>query len=360
MKNIFVTGGAGYIGSHCIVELLQNGYNVVAIDNFVNSAGDSGEAISLKRVEQITGKQVTFYKCDLTDKQNLERIFSQNDIDCVIHFAAMKSVGESMNFPLMYYQNNLIASINLIEVMEKYGCQMLVYSSSCTVYGNPKFLPITEGHPVGNNITNVYGKTKYFVEEMLADISKADKYWKIISLRYFNPVGAHPSGLIGEYSTKPFSNLMPYISQVALKKKPVLTVYGGDYDTPDGTGIRDYIHVMDLASGHVAAIEKLQNEQFTMKTYNLGTGTGTTVLQLIKTFEEANNVSVPYTIIDRREGDIVAMFANSDLAQKELGWKTKYSLKEMCEDFWRWQTMNPNGYKTTDTKLIVHQNGKTN
>ncbi|XKL59030.1 hypothetical protein PGB90_000046 [Kerria lacca] len=357
-QTIFVSGGAGYIGSHCILELLHQDYEVIAVDNFVNSVDENGEAISLKKVRQITGREVTFYQCDLLDKAKLDHIFSQHSIDCVIHFAAMKAVGESMKNPLLYYQNNLISAMNLLNVMKKYGCQQLIFSSSCTVYGNPKFLPITEEHPVGD-VTNVYGKTKYFVEEILKDISTAEEGWNIISLRYFNPVGAHPSGLIGEDPTKPFTNLMPYMAQVALRKKNVLTIFGGDYDTVDGTdlnknvrtstvilGIRDYIHIMDLASGHIAALKKLQDEHLTLKVYNLGTGRGTSVLELIHTFEEVSGKSIPYKIEGRREGDIVSMYANTDLARKELNWKTKYTLKQMCEDFWKWQCMNPNGYKS--------------
>lgn len=345
-KTIFVTGGAGYIASHCIVELLQDGYEVIAVDNFVNSVDENEDAISLKRVRQITGKPVTFYKCDLLDIEKLDSIFCKHPINCVIHFAAMKAVGESMKFPLLYYHNNIIGAVNLINVMKKHGCKQLIYSSSCTVYGNPKFLPITEEHPTGN-VTNVYGKTKYFCEEILKDISVAEEGWNIILLRYFNPVGAHCSGLIGEDPTKPFANLMPYIAQVALGKKSVLTIFGGDYDTIDGTGVRDYIHVMDLASGHIAALKKLQSEHLTLKVYNLGTGHGVSVLQLIKSFEEICGKKIPYKIEARRDGDIAEMYANTDSACKELGWKTKYNLKQMCEDFWRWQTKNPHGYKSS-------------
>ncbi|KAJ9577655.1 hypothetical protein L9F63_005735, partial [Diploptera punctata] len=344
-NTVFVTGGAGYIGSHCIVELLEAGYQVIAVDNFANSVnGQQGEAPSLKRVEQITGKKITFYQCDLLDKPRLEQIFNEHTIDCVIHFAAMKAVGESMQVPLLYYKNNMIGTINLLEVMKAHGCYQLVFSSSCTVYGNPDTLPITEDHPTGN-ITNVYGRTKYFIEQMLKDISAAEKNWNIISLRYFNPVGAHPSGLIGEDPTKAFTNLMPYMAQVAIGNKPSLTIFGGDYDTIDGTGVRDYIHVMDLASGHVAALNKLKNEHLRLKTYNLGTGEGVSVLQLLRTFEAVTKTMVPFEIQARRTGDIVSMYANTSLAERELGWKSKYTLEQMCEDFWRWQTMNPDGYR---------------
>ncbi|XP_046601629.1 UDP-glucose 4-epimerase isoform X1 [Neodiprion lecontei] len=345
-KTVFVTGGAGYIGSHCVVELLECGYNVVAIDNFANSVTeDSGESSALKRVEKITGKKVTFYNCDLINKEKLEEIFNKQKIDCVIHFAAIKAVGESMQVPLHYYRNNVIGTINLLEVMKAAGCFQLVFSSSCTVYGEPDSLPITENHPTGN-ITNVYGRTKYFIEEMLKDISRAEKSWNIISLRYFNPVGAHPSGLIGEDPTKAFANLMPYIAQVAIGHKPELTIFGGDYPTEDGTGIRDYIHVMDLASGHVAALSALKKQHLRLRTYNLGTGKGVSVLELVKTFERVTGTTVPYVIQDRREGDIVSMYANASLAREELGWSTKYNVEEMCKDFWKWQTMNPSGYRT--------------
>uniref|UniRef100_A0A1B6I8L6 UDP-glucose 4-epimerase n=1 Tax=Homalodisca liturata TaxID=320908 RepID=A0A1B6I8L6_9HEMI len=345
-ETVFVTGGAGYIGSHCIVELLNAGYKVIAIDNFANCVNGNGEAPSLKRVEKITGKKVTFYQCDLLDRPKLAEIFDNHKIDCVIHFAAMKAVGESMQLPLLYYKNNLVGTINLLEVMEEHNCCNLVFSSSCTVYGNPESLPITETHPTGN-VTNVYGRTKYFIEEMLKDIIKADGHkWRIISLRYFNPVGAHQSGLIGEDPTKAFTNLMPYMAQVAIGKKPYLTIFGDDYDTIDGTGVRDYVHVMDLASGHVAAVQKLEaDNHIGLQMYNLGTGRGVTVLELLKMFEDVTGTKVAYKVEDRREGDIVSMFANSDKACLELGWKAKYNLRQMCEDFWRWQTMNPNGYR---------------
>ncbi|PSN44463.1 UDP-glucose 4-epimerase [Blattella germanica] len=319
-STVFVTGGAGYIGSHCIVELLEAGYSVIAVDNFANSVnGEQGDAPSLKRVEQITGKTVTFYQCDLLDKPRLEQIFNDHKIDCVIHFAAMKAVGESMQVPLLYYKNNIVGTINLLEVMKAHSCYQLVFSSSCTVYGNPDVLPITEEHPTGT-VTNVYGRTKYFIEEMLKDISAAEKNWNIISLRYFNPVGAHSSGLIGEDPTKAFTNLMPYMAQVAIGNKPSLTIYGGDYETIDGTETK-------------------------FQTYNLGTGEGVSVLQLLRTFEAVTKTMVPFEIQARRTGDIVSMYANTTLAEHELGWKAKYTLEQMCEDFWRWQTMNPDGYR---------------
>ncbi|XP_026477873.1 uncharacterized protein LOC113384250 [Ctenocephalides felis] len=344
-KVVFVTGGAGYIGSHCVVALQEAGYDVIAADNFANSVDDEfGGASALKRVEQITGRKVPFYRCDMLDRDSIDKIFKENHIDCVIHFAAMKAVGESMKLPLLYYKNNLVGMINLLEVMESHECYQLVFSSSCTVYGEPETLPITENHETGK-VTNVYGRTKYFIEEMLKDISLADQKWNIIALRYFNPVGAHSSGLIGEDPTKAFTNLMPYIAQVAIGKKKELTIFGGDYETKDGTGIRDYIHVMDLAVGHVAALSKLNNNHLRLKFYNLGTGKGVSVLELVKTFERVTGTTVPYVITDRREGDITSMFADPEMAHKELGWKTQYSLEEMCTDFWRWQTKNPDGYR---------------
>lgn len=350
-QTVFVTGGAGYIGSHTIIELLNANYEVIVIDNFVNSVDEpNGESSALKRVETITGKKVTFYKCDLLDRTTLFQIFEKHDIDCVIHFAAIKAVGESMEYPLLYYKNNLVGMLNLLEVMEKHKCFQLVFSSSCTIYGEPKYLPITEDHTIGGNITNVYGKTKYFIEEMLADISHSNKDWNIICLRYFNPVGAHPSGLIGEDPTKAFTNIMPYIAQVAIGHVPLLTIFG-DYETADKTGVRDYIHVMDLATGHVAALRKLYKEHQHLKAYNLGTGKGVSVLQLVKTFEKVTGSAVPYRFAGKREGDITAMYADADLAEQELGWKAKHTLDEMCIDFWRWKTMNPCGYRPNKTKL---------
>nr|XP_027225345.1 UDP-glucose 4-epimerase-like [Penaeus vannamei] len=345
---VFVTGGTGYIGSHCIIDLLNEGYQVITIDNLTNSRSGA-----LTRVQEITGKPVTFYQCDLLDGEAVNKIFSKHKIDYVIHFAAMKAVGESMQFPLIYYKNNVIGTINLIEAMKANNVYQLVFSSSCTVYGDPEHLPITEDHPTGN-VTNVYGRTKYLIEEMLKDLSKAEEKWNIIALRYFNPVGAHPSGRLGEDPTKNFTNLMPYIGQVAIGKKPSLTIFGNDYDTVDGTGVRDYIHVMDLASGHVAALSKLDKEHLRYKTYNLGTGKGVSVLQLVKAFEAMTDTKVSYELKPRREGDIVSMFANSALAKEELGWTAKYSLENMCEDFWKWQTMNPDGYVNDKPYPVSH------
>ncbi|XP_063700947.1 UDP-glucose 4-epimerase-like [Culicoides brevitarsis] len=344
---VLVTGGAGYIGSHCVVSLLEAGFEVVALDNFSNSVNTAkNESVALKRVEEITGKKVTFYKCDLLNEGEVEEIFKNHVIDSVIHFAAVKAVGESMIKPLSYYKNNMIGMINLLEIMKKYNVFKLVFSSSCTVYGEPEKLPITEDCFTGKNITNVYGRTKFFIEEMLRDISVAESNWKIISLRYFNPVGAHQSGRIGEDPTKEFANIMPYLSHVALGKKRELTIFGNDYDTPDGTGVRDYIHVMDLADGHVAALQKLTTMENCIKFYNLGTGRGVSVMELVKTFERVNNVQVPYRIEARRLGDISVMYADPTLARTELGWSARFTIDEMCRDFWKWQTMNPQGYRS--------------
>ncbi|CAH0590406.1 unnamed protein product [Chrysodeixis includens] len=356
-KTILVTGGAGYIGSHCVVDLLNAGHDVIAIDNFANAVGDEEGSPALKRAEQITGKNIVFYEADLLNKPQINDIFDKHPIDCVIHFAALKAVGESMQQPLLYYQNNLLGMLNLLEIMRSHECYQMVFSSSCTVYGEPEYLPITETHPTGS-ITNVYGRTKYFIEEMLKDLSAADEKWNIISLRYFNPVGAHPSGLIGEDPTKEFTNLMPFMAQVALGKKPVLTVFGNDYNTPDGTGIRDYIHVMDLASGHVAALNFLGSNQVRLKVYNLGTGRGVSVKELVEVFERVTKTKIPLKYVDRRLGDITAMWADASLAKEELGWSTKLTIEEMCTDFWRWQTMNPDGYpkKSKKTSVIVNGN----
>lgn len=352
-----MTGGAGYIGSHCVVDLLNAGHDVIAIDNFANAVCDEEGSPALKRAQQITGKKIVFYEADLLNKPQINDIFDKHPIDCVIHFAALKAVGESMQQPLLYYQNNLLGMLNLLEIMRNHECYQMVFSSSCTVYGEPEYLPITETHPTGS-ITNVYGRTKYFIEEMLKDLSAADEKWNIISLRYFNPVGAHPSGLIGEDPTKEFTNLMPFMAQVALGKKPVLTVFGNDYNTPDGTGIRDYIHVMDLASGHVAALNYLGSNQVGLKVYNLGTGRGVSVKELVEVFERVTETKIPLKYVDRRLGDITAMWADATLAREELGWSTKLTIEEMCTDFWRWQTMNPDGYpkKSKKTSVIVNGN----
>ncbi|XP_042884947.1 UDP-glucose 4-epimerase-like isoform X2 [Penaeus japonicus] len=345
---VFVTGGTGYIGSHCIIDLLNEGYEVITIDNLTNSRSGA-----LTRVQEITGKPVIFYQCDLLDGEAVNKIFSKHKIDYVIHFAAMKAVGESMQFPLIYYKNNVIGTINLIEAMKANNVHQLVFSSSCTVYGDPEHLPITEDHPTGN-VTNVYGRTKYLIEEMLKDLSKAEEKWNIIALRYFNPVGAHPSGRLGEDPTKNFTNLMPYIGQVAIGKKPSLTIFGSDYETEDGTGVRDYIHVMDLASGHVAALSKLDREHLRYKPLNLGLGVGLSVLEFIKEFERVSKVQIPYEYVGRRVGDVATLVCDGSRGVKELNWQPTRNFQVMCEDFWKWQTMNPDGYVNDKPYPVSH------
>ncbi len=335
---ILVTGGAGYIGSHTVIELQNSGYEVVVCDNLCNSSKKS-----LERVEQITGKPVKFYLADILDREAMENIFKNEKIDSVIHFAGLKAVGESVAKPWEYYNNNITGTLVLVDVMKKYGCKNMIFSSSATVYGSPAFVPITEECPKGT-CTNPYGWTKSMLEQVLTDIQKADNEWNIVLLRYFNPIGAHKSGLIGENPNGTPNNLMPYITQVAVGKRPELGVFGNDYDTHDGTGVRDYIHVVDLAKGHVCAIKKL-NEKCGLKLYNLGTGVGYSVLDIVKNFEEATGVKVPYSIKPRRPGDIATCYSSADLAAKELGWKAENGIKEMCEDSWRWQKMNPNGYE---------------
>ncbi|MBQ7923258.1 MAG: UDP-glucose 4-epimerase GalE [Clostridia bacterium] len=336
--SILVTGGAGYIGSHTVVELQNAGYDVVVCDNLCNSSKKS-----LERVEQITGKSVKFYLADILDADALTKIFEENTIDSVIHFAGLKAVGESVAKPWEYYNNNITGTLVLVDVMKKFGCKNMIFSSSATVYGDPAFIPITEECPKGQ-CTNPYGWTKSMLEQVLTDIQKADKEWNIVLLRYFNPIGAHKSGLIGENPNGMPNNLMPYVTQVAVGKRPHLNVFGNDYDTHDGTGVRDYIHVVDLAKGHVAAVKKL-TEKAGLKLYNLGTGNGYSVLDIVKNFEEATGVKIPYVITERRPGDIATCYSNADLALKELGWKAENGIKEMCEDSWRWQKMNPNGFE---------------
>lgn len=336
--SILVTGGAGYIGSHTVVELLNAGYEVVVLDNLVNSSKES-----LKRVEEITGKSVKFYEADILDRDALNNVFDNENIDSVIHFAGLKAVGESVEKPLEYYHNNISGSLILFDVMRKHSVKNIIFSSSATVYGNPAFVPITEECPKGKP-TNPYGMTKWMLEEMLMDIQKADKEWNVILLRYFNPIGAHESGKIGENPNGVPNNLMPYITQVAVGKLEKLGVFGNDYDTPDGTGVRDYIHVVDLAIGHVAAIKKLE-EKPGVKIYNLGTGNGYSVLDIVKNFEAATGIKIPYEIKGRRAGDIATCYCDASLAKKELGWEAKRDLKTMCEDSWRWQSSNPNGYE---------------
>ncbi len=334
---ILVTGGAGFIGSHTVVELLNAGYDAVVLDNLSNSSEKS-----LERVEQITGKKVPFYKADILDRAALEEVFSKENIDAVIHFAGLKAVGESVAKPWEYYENNIGGTLTLVDVMRKHGVKNIIFSSSATVYGDPKFIPITEECPKGQ-CTNPYGWTKSMLEQILSDIQKADPEWNVILLRYFNPIGAHKSGLIGENPTGIPNNLMPYVTQVAVGKRPELGVFGNDYDTHDGTGVRDYIHVVDLAIGHVKALKKIE-EKAGLRIYNLGTGTGYSVLDIVKNFEAATGVKIPYSIKPRRPGDIATCYADASLAKEELGWEAKYGIKEMCEDAWRWQKMNPNGY----------------
>lgn len=336
--SILVTGGAGYIGSHTVIELQNAGYDVIVCDNLCNSSEKS-----LERVEQITGKSVKFYLADILDAEAMTKIFQENKIDSVIHFAGLKAVGESVAKPWEYYNNNITGTLVLVDVMKKFGCKNIIFSSSATVYGDPAFVPITEECPKGQ-CTNPYGWTKSMLEQILTDIQKADPEWNVVLLRYFNPIGAHKSGLIGENPNGTPNNLMPYVTQVAVGKRPQLSVFGNDYDTHDGTGVRDYIHVVDLAKGHVAAIKKLE-EKAGLKLYNLGTGVGYSVLDIVKNFEEATGVNVPYVITDRRPGDIATCYSNADLALKELGWKAENGIKEMCEDSWRWQKMNPNGFE---------------
>ena len=334
---VLVTGGAGYIGSHTSVLLLEQGHEVVVLDNLSNSCEKS-----LERVKEITGKEVKFYKADLLDEQACERIFSENKFDAVIHFAGLKAVGESVEKPHYYYHNNITGTLNLVKLMQKYKVSKIVFSSSATVYGNPHTVPITEDFPL--SATNPYGQTKLMLEQILTDIAHADKDLSVVLLRYFNPVGAHKSGLIGEDPNGIPNNLMPFISQVAIGKRECLSVFGNDYDTKDGTGVRDYIHVVDLANGHLKALDYL-NDHDGVSVFNLGTGTGYSVLEMVKAFEKASGREVKYKITARRPGDIAECFANPEKARRELGFEAKYTLEDMCRDAWNWQSKNPNGYK---------------
>ncbi len=334
---ILTTGGAGFIGSHTCVELLNSGYDVVVVDNLCNSKEES-----IRRIEQITGKQVSFYKADLLDREALEHIFDCEPIDAVIHFAGLKAVGESVQKPLEYYHNNLTGTLILCDVMRRHGVKRIVFSSSATVYGSPKTVPITEDFPL--SVTNPYGRTKLMIEEMLQDFAAADPEWNITLLRYFNPIGAHQSGLIGEDPKGIPNNLVPYVTQVAIGKLSEVHVFGDDYDTPDGTGVRDYIHVVDLAVGHVKAIEHAAKGHG-VHIYNLGTGIGYSVLDIIRAFSKVVGKEIPYVIEKRRAGDIATCYADATRAREELGWTAQYDLNRMCEDSWRWQTMNPNGYE---------------
>jgi len=335
---ILVAGGAGFIGSHTCVELLEAGYDVVVVDNLYNASKRS-----LERVEEITGRKLTFYEADILDREALEQIFEKEQIDSVIHFAGLKAVGESVAKPIEYYYNNIAGTLVLCDVMRKHHVKNIVFSSSATVYGDPAFIPITEDCPKGT-ITNPYGQTKSMLEQVLTDIQVSDPEWNVILLRYFNPIGAHKSGRIGEDPKGIPNNLVPYVAQVAIGKRPVLGVFGDDYDTPDGTGVRDYIHVVDLAQGHVAAIRKLEEKKGVL-IYNLGTGKGYSVLDVVHAFEKACGKPIPYEIKDRRPGDIATCYADPAKAKAELGWEAKYGIEEMCADSWRWQSMNPDGYR---------------
>ena len=334
---ILLTGGAGYIGSHTCVEMLENGYDVIVVDNLNNSSRES-----LNRVRTITGKDVKFYENDVCDKDALRKIFIENKIDAVVHFAGHKAVGESVQKPIMYYKNNLESTIALIEVMTEFNVKKLVFSSSATVYGASTEVPLVEGMPTG--ATNPYGRTKLFIEEILRDLYVSDKSWCIVLLRYFNPIGAHKSGLIGEDPKGIPNNLMPYISQVAVGKLKELHVFGDDYNTVDGTGVRDYIHVVDLAAGHVKAVSWAL-ENLGCEEINLGTGNGTSVLQLRDAFVKTSGIDVPYVVDPRRPGDLDEVYANADKALRLLGWKAERNIEQMCEDTWRWQSNNPNGYE---------------
>lgn len=333
---VLVTGGAGYIGSHTVIELLAENKEVIIVDNFSNS-----NPVVLDRIKQITNKEPKFYKIDTTNIEELEIVFKENNIDSVIHFAAYKAVGESVSKPLEYYTNNIVNTLTVLNLMKKYNVKKFVFSSSATVYGDPHTCPITEDFPLST--TNPYGATKLMIEDMLRDIAKADPSFNIAILRYFNPVGAHESGLIGEDPNDIPNNLMPYVSQVAVGKLKELSVFGNDYNTHDGTGVRDYIHVVDLAKGHIRALDKL-NTNCGLVTYNLGTGNGYSVLDMVKAFSESSGQAVPYKIVDRRPGDVAMCYADPTKANTELGWKAEYGIKEMCEDAWRWQSNNPNGY----------------
>lgn len=332
---ILVTGGSGYIGSHTVLELLRDGHQVVAVDNLSNSSQES-----LKRVEKISGKKVEFYEVDCADKNSLEKVFQYHHIDAVIHFAGYKAVGESVDQPLKYYRNNIDSSLTLSELMQKYKVNRLIFSSSATVYEQDQPVPWSEATPSGGAISNPYGRTKFMIEEILRDLASTSKDWRITILRYFNPVGAHPSGQIGEDPEGVPNNLMPFVAQVAVGKRNKLNVFGGDYGTPDGTCIRDFIHVTDLARGHVAALRTME----TYGVYNLGSGQGHSVLEMVHAFEKACGHAIPYEITDRRPGDIACYYANASKAGKDLDWHTKKSIDDMCADTWRWQSQNPSGY----------------
>lgn len=335
--NILLCGGAGFIGTHTIIELDKAGHSVVVVDNFSNSKPEA-----LHRVGEMIGKEVKWYEADVRDREAMNRIFEENTFDAVIHYAGLKSVGESVAKPLEYYENNMTATFVLVDVMRNHGCKNIIFSSSATVYGDPAVIPITEECPKGF-CTNPYGQTKWMLEEVLKDVRRADPEWNVVLLRYFNPIGAHPSGRIGEDPNGIPNNLMPYITQVAVGKREELGVFGNDYDTPDGTGVRDYIHVCDLAAGHVCALKAIERNQG-LSIYNLGTGHGYSVLDVVKAFEKANNLKIKYSIKPRRAGDIATCYCNPAKAKAELGWEAKYGIEEMCRDSWNWQKSNPDGY----------------
>ena len=336
--NILVTGGAGFIGSHTLIELIAAGHNPVVVDNLSNA---SPEAIH--RVEKIVGQPIPFYEVDIRDREGMEKVFAENAFDCCIHFAGLKAVGESVQKPWEYYENNIGGTLVLVDVMRKHGLKNIIFSSSATVYGAPDTMPITEDCPKGT-VTNPYGQTKSMLEQVLTDIQKADPQWNVVLLRYFNPIGAHKSGTIGEDPNGIPNNLMPYITQVAVGKLQQLGVFGNDYPTHDGTGVRDYIHVVDLAKGHVCALSAIE-KKCGLAVYNLGTGQGYSVLDLVHAFEKATGVKVPYAIKPRRSGDVAECWSDPSKAARELGWKAQYGIEDMCEDAWRWQKNNPNGYR---------------
>lgn len=339
--NILVTGGAGFIGSHTLIELHNAGHKTVVIDNLSNS-----NKTSLKRVGELINAEIPFYQVDIRDREALERVMEKHHFDACIHFAGLKAVGESVEKPWEYYDNNIAGTLVLLDVLRKHDCKNLIFSSSATVYGDPQIIPITEECPKGQ-CTNPYGKTKSMLEDIMIDMQKADPEWNIVLLRYFNPIGAHPSGRIGENPNGIPNNLMPYVTQVAVGKRNELGVFGNDYPTPDGTGVRDYIHVVDLAKGHVAALQAIERK-CGLGIYNLGTGHGYSVLQLVEAFKKVNDIDIPYSIKPRRAGDIATCYSNPAKAEKELGWKAQYGLEEMCRDAWNWQHNNPEGYLSTE------------
>ena len=338
VMNILVTGGAGYIGSHTVIELISAGHSVVVVDNLVNAS-----RVALQRVEQIVGRTVPFYETDIRDRKGMEHVFAENSFDCVIHFAGLKAVGESVQKPLEYYDNNITGTLVLLDVMRSAGCKNIIFSSSATVYGNPAVVPITESCPKGS-CTNPYGHTKSMLEEILRDLHVADPDWNVVLLRYFNPIGAHASGLIGENPSGVPNNLMPYITQVAVGRLHELHVFGDDYPTHDGTGVRDYIHVVDLAKGHVKALQAIA-DKCGVEVYNLGTGIGYSVLDLVHAFEKATGINIPYVVDPRRAGDIASCYSDPSKAWTQLGWKAEHGIEDMCRDSWNWQRRNPGGFE---------------